>query len=73
MESISQLNLRLDVNPTAHSVVGQSSNYESEASAVPHHYQNYGGDGGVDLLGSSETINPKALRLPPDYRRFYPR
>ena len=69
MESISQLNLRLDVNPMAHSVVGQSSDYGSEVSAVPHHYQSYGGDG----AGSSETINPNALRLPPDYRRFYPK
>jgi len=72
MESISQLNLRLDVDPTAHSVVGQSSNYGSEVGTVPHHYQNYGGDGDVSHLGSSKTINPKALRLPPDYRRFYP-
>ena len=72
MESISQLNLRLDVNPTAHSVVGQSSDYGSEVGPVPHHDQNYGSDGGVGLPGSSETINPKALRLPPDYRRFYP-
>ena len=72
MESISQLNLRLDVNRTEHSMVGQSSDYGSEVSAVPRNHQNRGDDGGVSLLGTSETINPKALRLPPDYRRFYP-
>lgn len=69
MESISRLNLGLDVNPRDHSVVGQPSNYESEASTNPQNREN---DGGVSLLGSSETINPKVLRLPPDYRRFYP-
>jgi len=69
MESISRLNLGLDVNPRDHSVVGQPSNYESEAST---NLQNRENDGGVSLLGSSETINPKVLRLPPDYRRFYP-
>jgi hypothetical protein len=71
MESISRLNLGLDVNPRDHSVVGQPSNYESEAGADPlqQHREN---DGGVSLLGSSETVNPKVLRLPPDYRRFYP-
>lgn len=69
MESILQLNLGLDVNPAEHSVVCQPSDYGSEASAVPRHHQN---DGGLSLLGSSERINPQALRLPPDYRRFYP-
>lgn len=69
IESISRLNLALDVNPRDHSVVGQPSNYESEAGANPRNREN---DGGVSLLGSSETINPKVLRLPPDYRRFYP-
>jgi len=72
MESISRLNLGLEVNPRDHSVVGQPSDYESEASAVPPHNQGRENDGGVRLLGSSETINPKVLRLPPDYRRFYP-
>ena len=72
MESISRLNLGLEVNPRGHSVVGQPSDYESEASAAPPHNQGRENDGGVRLLGSSETINPKALRLPPDYRRFYP-
>lgn len=71
MESISRLNLGLDVNSRNHSVVGQSSDYESEASQAPHR-RNREGDGGVSLLGSPETVNPKALRLPPDYRRFYP-
>lgn len=71
-ESISRLNLGLDVNPRDHSVVGQPSNYESEANAVPPHHRNRENDGGVSLLGSSETINPKALRLPPDYRQFCP-
>lgn len=69
IESISRLNLALDVNPRDHSVVGQPSNYESEAGGD---LQNRENDGGVSLLGSSETINPKVLRLPPDYRRFYP-
>jgi hypothetical protein len=68
VESISGLNLALDVNPRDHSVVGQPSNYDSEASANPHNREN---DGGVSLLGSSETINPKIMRLPPDYRRLY--
>ncbi|KAF9653732.1 hypothetical protein BDM02DRAFT_3182728 [Thelephora ganbajun] len=71
MESISRLNLGLNVNPRDHSVVGQPSNYESEASVPPHRQRNRENDGGVSLLGSSETINPKVLRLPPDYRRFY--
>lgn len=68
MESISRLNLGLELNPRDHSVVGQPSNYESETGVNP---QNRANDGGVSLLGSSETINPKVLRLPPDYRRFY--
>jgi len=72
MESISRLNLGLDVNPGDHSVVGQPSDYESEASAVPRYHRDREYDGGVSLLGSSETINPKALRLPPDYRQFCP-
>lgn len=72
MESISRLNLGLDVNPRDHSVAGQPSNYGSEASVPPLHHQIREEDGGVSLLGSSETINPKVLRLPPDYRRFYP-
>lgn len=72
MESISRLNLGLDVDPRNHSVVGQSSDYESEASAAPRpNRRGRGGDSDVSLLGSPETINPKALRLPPDYRRFY--
>jgi hypothetical protein len=71
MESISRLNLGLGVNPRDHSVVGQSSDYESEAS-VASRPDNREDDGGVSLLGSSETINPKALRLPPAYRPFYP-
>ena len=71
MESISRLNLGLDVNSRDHSVVGQPSNYESEAGANSRHQQNRENDGGLSLLGSSETINPKFLRLPPDYR-FYP-
>jgi len=71
-ESTSRLNLGHDVNLRDHSVVGQPSGYESEASALPRHHQNREDDGGVTLLGSSETINPKALRLPQDYRRFYP-
>jgi len=71
MESISRLNLGVEVNPRDHSVVGQPSDYESEASTVPPHRQGRENDGGVSLLGSSETVNPKALRLPPDYRRFY--
>jgi len=66
-ESISRLNLGLDISTRDHSVVGQPSNYESEASTNPRHRED---DGGVTLLGSSETINPKVLRLPPDYR-FY--
>lgn len=70
-ESISRLNLGLDVNPRNHSVVGQPSDYESEASAAPRH-KNHEDDGGVSVLDSSETINPKVLRLPQDYRRFYP-
>lgn len=70
MESISRLNLGLDVNLRDHSVVGQPSNYGSEASADPPE-QNRENDGGVSLLGSSRTVNPKVLRLPPDYRRFY--
>jgi len=72
MESISRLNLGLDANPRNHSVFGQPSNYESEASENPRHQQNRENDSGVSLLGSSETINPKALRLPPGYRQFYP-
>lgn len=72
MESISRLNLGLEVNPRDHSVVGQPSDYGSEASVVPPPNQGRENDGGVRLMGSSETINPKALRLPPDYRRFYP-
>jgi len=72
MESISRLNLGLGVGPKDHSVVGQPSDYESEVNAVPPHHQGRENDGGVSILGSSETINPKALRLPPDYRRFYP-
>ena len=71
MESISRLNLGLEVDPRDHSVVGQPSDYEPEASMIPPHHQSRENDGGVSLLGSSETINPKALRLPPDYRRFY--
>jgi hypothetical protein len=70
MESISRLNLGLDVNPRDYSVVGQLSNYESEVGAGQRNQQNRENDGGVSLLGSSETINPKVLRLPPDYR-FY--
>lgn len=72
MESISRLNLQLDVDPRNHSVVGQPSNYESEASVDPLHRWGRENDAGVSLLGSSETVNPKALRLPPDYRRFSP-
>jgi len=72
MESISRLNLGLEVNARDHSMVGQSSDYESEASAVPPQPQGRENDGGVSLLGSSEAVNPKVLRLPPDYRRFYP-
>ena len=72
MESISRLNLGLEVNPRDHSVVGQPSDYGSETNAVPPRNQDRENDGGVRLMGSSETINPKALRLPPDYRRFYP-
>ena len=72
MESISRLNLGLEASPRDHSVVGQSSDYESEAGVVPPHHQARENDGGVSLLGSSETINPKVLRLPPDYRRFFP-
>ena len=72
MESISRLNLGLEVNSRDHSVVGQPSDYESGASVVPPHHQGRENDGGVSLLGSSEAINPKALRLPPDYRRFLP-
>jgi len=72
MESISRLNLGLEVGPRDHSVVGQPSDYESEVDAVLPHHQGRENDGGVSILGSSETINPKALRLPPDYRRFYP-
>jgi len=72
MESISRLNLGLEVGPRDHSVVGQPSDYESEVNAVPPHHQGRENDGGVSILGSSETINPKVLRLPPDYRRFYP-
>jgi len=71
MESISRLNLAHDVNLRDHSVVGQTSDYESEASALPRRHENREDDGGVTLQGSSETINPKVLRLPPDYRRFY--
>jgi hypothetical protein len=70
MEWISRLNLGLSANPRDHSVVGEPSNHEPEVSAVPR--PNREDDGGVSLQGSSETINPKALRLPPAYRRFYP-
>jgi hypothetical protein len=70
MEWISRLNLGLSTNPRDHSVVGEPSNHEPEVSAVPR--PNREDDGGVSLQGSSETINPKALRLPPAYRRFYP-
>lgn len=72
LESISRLNLGLGVDPRDHSVVGQPSDYGSEASADASDQRNRENDGGISLLGSSETINPKVLRLPPDYRRFYP-
>jgi hypothetical protein len=71
MESISRLNLGLEVNQRDHSVFCQPSDYESETSTAPPDHRSRENDGGVSLLGSSEAINLKALRLPPDYRRFY--
>lgn len=65
MESISRLNLRLDVNQRDHSVVGQPSNYESEASTNPLRQQNRE-NGRLNLLDSSGIVNPKVLRLPQD-------